>query len=69
MHNFDDVSLVLKNTGINVWVLFICECRCLQSVLRIRDILVRIRDPGHGLMDSDPDPAIFAIDLQDATKN
>ncbi len=37
----------------------------IKAVLRIRDILVRIRA---GLLLMDPDPIIFVIDFQDATK-
>jgi hypothetical protein len=38
----------------------------LKSVLRIRDILVRIRIRGSvPTMDPDPDPAIFVTDLED----
>ncbi len=46
----------------------------LHPVLRIHDILVRIRIYGPWLWlmapdpDQDPDPAIFVIDLQDANK-
>ncbi len=45
-----------------------------KPVLRIHDILgwiqIRIRESSLWLMDpdSDPDPAIFVIDLQDASK-
>ncbi len=37
-----------------------------KAVLRIHDILMWIRI--RGLMDPDPDPAFFVIDLQDANK-
>ncbi len=42
-----------------------------QPVLRIHDILVRIRIRGYLWLtypDSDPDPAIFVSDLQDGEK-
>jgi hypothetical protein len=44
----------------------------LTTVLRIHDILVLIRIRGSMALtnpDSDPEPAIFIIDLQDANKN
>ncbi len=42
-----------------------------KAVLRINDILlwIRIRGSMPLLMDPDPDPSIFIIDLQDANKN
>ncbi len=43
-----------------------------EPVLRIHDILVWGPDPGFWLMDpypdSDPDPPIFVIELQEANK-
>jgi hypothetical protein len=43
---------------------------CSRSVFRIQDILgwIRIRIRGSVPLDPDPDPAIFVIDLQDASK-
>jgi hypothetical protein len=51
---------------------FVCCDIFLEAVLRIRDILVRIRTRGSVPLtngpDPTPDPAIFVIDLQDAHK-
>ncbi len=47
------------------------EKKALKSMLRNRDILVRKRirgGPWLWLLDPDPDPAVFVIDLQDASK-
>jgi hypothetical protein len=44
--------------------IYIVLCR---AVLKIHDILVSA-DPCLWLMDPDPDPPIFVIDLQDANK-
>jgi hypothetical protein len=47
------------------------EKKALKSMLRNRDILVRKRirgGPCLWLLDPDPDPAVFVIDLQDASK-
>ncbi len=40
----------------------------LEAVFRIHDILVWIRIRGSMPPDADPDPSIFIIDLQDASK-